>query len=1173
MEPSSLVPSIKTLLNTIPAPQNTSKKNIKPLPPEILTEIFRLTLTEPPLCAFQLFCPDWRLCRPPDAGLGGWVADARRTHAANSPLCKFRVDTYTLPPSGRVRNDNHDDHSRPKGGTLTSTFGRRLHQRSSTRAKMPQESCGKLIVPNMEDPRTRPEVPPIVRGELFRTWVRERVVVVPRYEKKVPDDEDMFWGCWRVSGGGGYTVLVRDRASLGALPWEDDLVGAEDGRVLSVDGVEKDIYPSTAGAGNARYVYQRVRHLVVNAMLMEFWDHYIERDELPKERRISTIGLRWAALEHLETLCLDLRGYTIPDRRQYLQKEDLIRLSRALQGKGLRLLVIAGLRSYESYPGPDLLGIDEVERAEWSEEEGVWGNTGDWQVFKLQLACVAYCRTHPITSATLTLKALDPRRLNFTLTAPTGRLTIAEIEHRFWGEYAQRASPIPRAAILTLYDSYCRPLPRNPSAILRIDHPLTVWYQLTANDQPPRWKFTHRSDHRDKSLEGPFWDRLRQAIDAGETVSELKKRIARDMGLADANRVSLIVMDGIRRGTLHGNHWTLYHLRTAWLCRWLAIDTGPSHGYIILRGLAGAEYMWYPHPSKSKQQTFPLTPTAGFLCEYLATRVIPRVHRRDRSAIAPGTVDVRLWRFRRSGGRDEVCAGDVLRWGATYDFEVVDQEVVRVFLQEEAWLQREDRTCGLCFETRRRADMVLWRVARGCAHTADADACCRECMAQHLRITLDSAGWERLRCPMCNASMGWEDVRACAPREVFERFDGLLARAALGGMEDFHYCLGSGCRSGQVQDGEECPKFVCVACRHRHCIRHNMPWHDGETCEEYDERNQERQRAEELSEEVAQMETMPCPGCNRPVAKDEGCNHIRCICGSEWCYHCGGLWVKDETGLSRCNHQPDCPSRPGAAWPVRPLTPEDETDDEFDGPEEVPMRSAGWTLRLPPPPPPPPERRDGSNNTCIANNNTRQSGSSNNQSAQPRAAEPDRPPTLEDDSDTESDAPEEAPMSTGDRTLWQTLEHQDDTDDEYDSPDEVPMNTRDEMPLQPPSARGDDTGTNTDKPNVDEDSDAPEEGPMNTDDRPRLPLAPERRDGGNNTTSIANDTAQKSSSGNKPSVERHVTWQPEVPLTTTALGLRLTPSRRRAQLRAARQQRKSSENVISQNDPREQDIA
>ena len=93
-------------------------------------------------------------------------------------------------------------------------------------------------------------------------------------------------------------------------------------------------------------------------------------ERLEYERRANLL-MRWGALERLETLFLDLRGYTMPNNR-FLYFEDVLELALALEGQGLQLLVIAGLRSWRAYPGPEPLGIDEVEGGVWSPEDGVW---------------------------------------------------------------------------------------------------------------------------------------------------------------------------------------------------------------------------------------------------------------------------------------------------------------------------------------------------------------------------------------------------------------------------------------------------------------------------------------------------------------------------------------------------------------------------------------------------------------------------------------------------------------------------------------------------------------------------------------------------------------------------------------------------------------------------------
>jgi hypothetical protein len=33
-----------------------------------------------------------------------------------------------------------------------------------------------------------------------------------------------------------------------------------------------------------------------------------------------------------------------------------------------------------------------------------------------------------------------------------------------------------------------------------------------------------------------------------------------------------------------------------------------------------------------------------------------------------------------------------------------------------------------------------------------------------------------------------------------------------------------------------------------------------------------------------------CPACRRIVERTEGCPHMRCLCGAEFCYRCGGVY-------------------------------------------------------------------------------------------------------------------------------------------------------------------------------------------------------------------------------------------------------------------------------------------
>ncbi|CAF1490007.1 unnamed protein product, partial [Rotaria sordida] len=53
-------------------------------------------------------------------------------------------------------------------------------------------------------------------------------------------------------------------------------------------------------------------------------------------------------------------------------------------------------------------------------------------------------------------------------------------------------------------------------------------------------------------------------------------------------------------------------------------------------------------------------------------------------------------------------------------------------------------------------------------------------------------------------------------------------------MERFIRCA-HGCGSGQIHSNSD-PKVICVPCGKSTCFHHKIPWHDGITCENYEQR-------------------------------------------------------------------------------------------------------------------------------------------------------------------------------------------------------------------------------------------------------------------------------------------------------------------------------------------------
>jgi hypothetical protein len=73
---------------------------------------------------------------------------------------------------------------------------------------------------------------------------------------------------------------------------------------------------------------------------------------------------------------------------------------------------------------------------------------------------------------------------------------------------------------------------------------------------------------------------------------------------------------------------------------------------------------------------------------------------------------------------------------------------------------------------------------------------------------------------------------------------------------------------------------VCHSCGHRSCARHDVPWHSGETCAQFEQRvaGAQAREQEQASEKWKAGETRLCPKCRIPIEKDGGCDSMWCEC-------------------------------------------------------------------------------------------------------------------------------------------------------------------------------------------------------------------------------------------------------------------------------------------------------
>ncbi|KAG8047167.1 hypothetical protein GUJ93_ZPchr0008g14040 [Zizania palustris] len=93
----------------------------------------------------------------------------------------------------------------------------------------------------------------------------------------------------------------------------------------------------------------------------------------------------------------------------------------------------------------------------------------------------------------------------------------------------------------------------------------------------------------------------------------------------------------------------------------------------------------------------------------------------------------------------------------------------------------------------------------------------------------------------------------------------------------------------------------CVKCRGSFCISCKVPWHDRMTCHDY-----KRSFSHDLPEDAylqklaRQQLWRQCTRCKHMIELAEGCYHMTCLCGFEFCYTCGKEWKEKKAtcGLS-----------------------------------------------------------------------------------------------------------------------------------------------------------------------------------------------------------------------------------------------------------------------------------
>ena len=192
--------------------------------------------------------------------------------------------------------------------------------------------------------------------------------------------------------------------------------------------------------------------------------------------------------------------------------------------------------------------------------------------------------------------------------------------------------------------------------------------------------------------------------------------------------------------------------------------------------------------------------------------------------------------------------------------------------------------CGICM-----CDVAAKSEAKV---SACADRFCRDCIISYLNITILSKRAFPIRCPDMNCGQ-YFDAWKCADfldKCRMRGADQLRLLAVHRSIVNLKYCANPRCNAPFdfiPAEQPACTEVTCPLCKLATCVVCGTEYHPGRSCEQVSGN-------EPLNKLKNEQKWKHCPSCNQLIERVEGCEHMVCHCGAEFCYLCGQRTDEEE---------------------------------------------------------------------------------------------------------------------------------------------------------------------------------------------------------------------------------------------------------------------------------------
>jgi hypothetical protein len=201
--------------------------------------------------------------------------------------------------------------------------------------------------------------------------------------------------------------------------------------------------------------------------------------------------------------------------------------------------------------------------------------------------------------------------------------------------------------------------------------------------------------------------------------------------------------------------------------------------------------------------------------------------------------------------------------------------------------------CVSCMEEGERKDMLVL----GCAH-----AYCGGCIAgsfpfhtYHIRILITSSTEAvksalKSRSPFkcCKATPPATSLARFLSAPLLQSYNVLLLELSTPNPK---YCSNARCSLFLAPSSITGPLAICPSCRTRTCALCSGAEHPGVCKQDL--------AGQKVLELAGKKGWKSCPNCNFVLERTEGCLHMTCRCGAQWCYNCLANWGSCQSKCAR----------------------------------------------------------------------------------------------------------------------------------------------------------------------------------------------------------------------------------------------------------------------------------